>query len=58
MRNILYVLAIVLAVAWAVLFFSDITDSNWIHIILAVAVFFAIYYFLSGKRGDSKRLSD
>jgi len=58
MRNILYVLAIVLAVAWVILFFSDITDSNWIHIILAIAVFFAIYYLLSGKRGDSKRLSD
>lgn len=58
MRSILYVLAIVLAVAWAILFFSDITDSNWIHVILGVAVFLVIYYFLGNKRGDSKRMPD
>jgi len=38
MRNLLYIIAVILVIGWAVGFFGGYTSSGLIHILLVIAV--------------------
>lgn len=51
MGRILYIIAVILVIAWAITFFGGMVDNGWIHAILVVAVIVVIINLIgSGGR--------
>lgn len=50
MRNLLYIIAIILIVGWALASFAYHVGSALIHLVLLVAIVMIVLNFIRGKR--------
>ncbi len=51
MGNLLYVIAVILVIAWLLGYFAFHVTSGLIHILLVVAVIVVIFRLVTGNRG-------
>lgn len=56
MRRIFIIIAIILIIGWAILFFGQILENGWEHLILLIAVLFLVWGFNGTGRGGSRRM--
>ena len=50
MGNILYTIAVILVIIWAISFFGNFVTGGIIHLLLVVAVIAVLLRIISGKR--------
>ncbi len=56
MKSILYIIAVILLISWAIGFLGGFVTSGLIHIVLVVAVILAVINLLTGSSAGSRRL--
>ena len=50
MGNLLYTIAVILIIVWAIGFFGGFVTGNLIHILLVIAIIAVILRIIQGKR--------
>ena len=50
MGNLLYTIAVILIIIWAISFFGGFVTGNLIHILLVIAVIVVLLRIIQGKR--------